>query len=92
MNEHEKKEIENQLLKLVWKRYIDFGRNDEGQEITLDTDVRKDLNFDSVMLIVLQVDIEDTFHIRFDPIQEDFQQIFTTVRSMSQYVQKCLGE
>lgn len=88
----EKKEREKQLFMLIRKRYLEFGRDHEIQEITLDTDIRKDLNFDSVMLVVLQIDIEDEFHIRFDPVRDDFQQIFTTVRSIGRYVEKCLGE
>ena len=43
------------------------------------------------MLIVLQIDIEDAFHIRFDPVEEDLQQVFLSVRTLTDSVQSHMG-
>lgn len=81
-----------QLLEIVRDIYQDSAGADAGREITMDTDIRKDLGFDSIMLVVLQIQIEDTFHIRFDFVQDDFQTMFTTVGNIFNCVQKYLGE
>lgn len=84
--------IEEQVLELVRCRCEHSVRENEDTEITAETDIRADLGFDSIMLVVLQIDIEDTFHIRFDPMEDDFQLIFTTVRALCDYVQRRLEE
>ena len=81
-----------QLLGIVREIYLDSAGAEAEKEITMDTDIKKDLGFDSIMLVVLQIQIEDTFHIRFDLVQDDFQTIFTTVRNIFNYVRKYLGE
>ena len=43
------------------------------------------------MLVVLQIDIEDAFHIRFDPVEEDLQQVFLSVRTLMDSVQNHMG-
>ena len=81
-----------QLLGIVREIYLDSAGAEAEKEIAMDTDIKKDLGFDSIMLVVLQIQIEDTFHIRFDLVQDDFQTIFTTVRNIFNYVRKYLGE
>ena len=81
-----------QLLGIVREIYLDSAGAEAEKEITMDTDIKKDLGFDSIMLVVLQIQIEDTFHIRFDLVQDDFQTIFTTVRNIFNCVRKYLGE
>ena len=81
-----------QLLGIVREIYLDSAGAEAEKEITMDTDIKKDLGFDSIMLVVLQIQIEDTFHIRFDLVQDDFQTIFTTVRNIFNFVRKYLGE
>ena len=74
-----------QLLGIVREIYLDSAGAEAEKEITMDTDIKKDLGFDSIMLVVLQIQIADTFHIRFDLVQDDFQSIFTTVRNIFCY-------
>lgn len=81
-----------QLLGIVREIYLDSAGAEAEKEITMDTDIKKDLGFDSIMLVVLQIQIEDTFHIRFDLVQDNFQTIFTTVRNIFNCVRKYLGE
>ena len=85
-------EIEQRVFALEKKRYqaVHLSQNEESLHIHMD--IRKDLGFDSTMLVVLQVDIEDEFHIRFNPLEEDIRSIFTTINNISTYVQMRLGK
>ena len=51
-----------------------------------------DLNMESIHLVAFQVEIEDAFQIEFDPLQDDFYEIFRTVFSVYQTVEKKLLE
>jgi len=88
MIKYSREDLEAKLLDVVAKVYEECRGKEVDLQITPDTDIRKELKYDSIMLIVLQINIEDTFHIRFDPIKTDFQKIFTTVRAMGNYVQE----
>lgn len=92
MEKWAKEDIELRVMKIIESRYLAFQDQKENVDITLDTDIRKDLGFDSIMLVVLQIDIEDALGIRFNPIEDDSRAIFTTIRNISSYVKKCLGE
>lgn len=48
--------------------------------------LRKDLGFDSLAIVHLQVAIEDEFEIRFDPVNTDFITVFETVGSLSDFL------
>lgn len=83
----DRKKIEERILKIVSEQYsYSFGRDSGAAEITINTDIRKDLEFDSIMLVILQIEIEDAFCIRFNPIEEDLNNVFTTIRAISSYV------
>lgn len=49
--------------------------------------LRDELGFDSLALVVLQIEIEDAFGIRFDPAEEDLQQVFFSVGTLFKSVQ-----
>lgn len=59
-------------------------------DICLETDLKLDLNMDSFALVVLQINIEECFDIQFDPLQDDFDEIFHKVKDVYMYVQKKL--
>lgn len=46
----------------------------------------RDLGFDSISLIELQVEIEDEFEFLFDAIEDDFDEIFFSFESLCKYV------
>ena len=48
--------------------------------------LRKDLGFDSLAIVHLQVAIEDEFDIRFDPVNTDFVTVFETVGGLSDFL------
>ncbi|MCI8939900.1 MAG: hypothetical protein HFH12_07910 [Dorea sp.] len=83
----ERKKIEETILRIVSEQYNSLTGNAEARIITLYTDIRKDLGFDSIMLVVLQIGIEDAFHIRFDPVKNDLKDVFTTIQNISDCVQ-----
>ena len=39
------------------------------------------------MLVVLQIGIEDAFHIRFDPVKNDLKNVFNSIKNISDCVQ-----
>lgn len=47
----------------------------------------EDLGFDSIQLINLQVTLEDTFDFMFDPIDDDFSEIFYNIDSICKYLE-----
>lgn len=81
-------EILSCLIELVKKQFQDSIAYREGVLITADTDIFRELEFDSLMLVVLQVDIEDAFQIRFNPIEVDMQTLFSTVGSLAEYISR----
>ena len=83
---------EMKIMEIVVGMFQNSAEYDQKRVINTGTRIRDELGFDSVMLIVLQIDIEDAFQIRFDPAQEGLQQIFTSVRTLTDYVQSHIGE
>ncbi len=57
-----------------------------------ETDLKLDLGFDSIALVVLQVNIEERFGIQFDPLQDDFDEIFQKAGDLYTYVRKKLED
>ena len=55
-------------------------------KISLDNSLRDDLKLDSINLVNLQVEIEDCFNIRFNPLETDLGLIFKTVDSLLNYL------
>lgn len=82
--------IEKRLIQMVADRCQSPAGGVGSLQIGPDTSIFHDLEFDSLMLVVLQIDIEDAFHIRFDPATEDFRSIFSTIRALSTYVKRRL--
>ena len=81
---------EEKVLSVISARYDSLVKEENKAEITMDTDIRRDLGFDSIMLVVLQIELEDEFHIRFNPVKDVLENIFTTVRMISGYIQEML--
>lgn len=51
-----------------------------------------EIGYDSISIIRLQVDIEDTFGFMFDPIEDDFDAIFSTIGSIVDCVTQKAGK
>ena len=83
-----------QLRKEIYFTIKDIVTNlmDEEYEIKVESSFADDLEFDSVNLLYLQVAVEDEFDIRFDPISDDFSEIFKDVKSLCAYIEKKLGD
>lgn len=56
-------------------------------KISLDDRLRDDLKLDSINLVNLQVEIEDCFNIRFNPLETDLAFIFKTVDSLLSFLE-----
>lgn len=87
-----KDEILERIIRIVIGMLQKTVKYDESVVVTKESELLDDLGFDSIMLIVLQVEIEDAFHIRFNPVEEDLQQIFMSVQTLADYVQDHIGE
>lgn len=53
--------------------------------------LRDDIGLDSIDLVILQIDIEDRFHIRFDPLKDDFSEIFYSIGTLCEFLEKKTG-
>lgn len=90
---HKKREdIVHMVSEAVEKRYRESPFSIPGQEVTPSTALREELEFDSLTLVVLQIEIEDLFHIRFNPATEDLRTVFQTVQTLSDGIQRHLEE
>jgi len=54
--------------------------------------LREDLEMESLQLIELQVELETAFSITFDPIEDDFFEIFQTIGTLRGAVAKKLED
>ena len=63
---------------------------DEEYEMKMENSFVDDLGFDSVNLLYLQVAVEDEFDIKFDPILDDFSEIFRNLKNLCECVERKL--
>lgn len=75
------KKIEQKLLELVCET-IGCGMDKLNDRSVL----LEDLGYDSITKIQLQVEIEDEFEFLFNPLQDDFDDIFSSLERLCQYV------
>ena len=76
MNRPGREETENRIIEIVTEMFRNSAGYNKDVTVSAKSQIQDELGFDSIMLIVLQIDIEDAFHIRFDPVEEDLQQVF----------------
>ena len=86
-----REETENRIMGIVTEMFLNSAGYNKNVIINAETQIRDELGFDSIMLIILQLDIEDAFHIRFDSVEEDLQQVFLSVRTLTDSVQSHMG-
>ena len=60
--------------------------------ITGELTLREDIGLDSIDLTILQIEMEDWWNIRFDPIKDNFQKIFYSVNSLCEFLELRIGE
>ena len=61
---------------------------DKEQKILPESRLQDDLLMESIHILMLQVALEETFYFQFDPMEDNFRQIFATVNSVCDYVSK----
>jgi acyl carrier protein len=69
-----------------------FNWLSDANPILPDHSLREDLELDSLGMVNLQVAIEDEFDIRFDPVETDLTEVFETVESLAEFIQKYTQE
>lgn len=75
------KQIEEKVIKMICEIIGCEEKDIHDKGILLE-----DLGYDSITKIQLQVEIEDEFGFLFDPLEDDFDDIFSTVEKLCQYV------
>lgn len=55
-------------------------------EVRPESRLQEDLDMESLQLVLLQVELETEFGFTFDPLDDDFRQIFRTAESVYDYV------
>lgn len=55
-------------------------------EVRPESRLQEDLGMESLQLVLLQVELEAAFGFTFDPLDDDFRQIFRTAESVYDYV------
>lgn len=53
--------------------------------IRLESKLQEDLGMESLQLVMLQVGLEEEFSYTFDPLEDNFREIFSTVESVCNY-------
>lgn len=90
MTRHEKILEEcKELICRLWKKERGY---DYIEPILEESRLKEDLQLDSLMLVVLQVEVEDTFRFRFDNFSDDFEKIFATIGTLCNYIEGRIGE
>lgn len=79
--------VKEVLREIFQRNYTDFN-----QQITGDMAFQEDMGLDSIDLAVLQIELEDRWNIRFDPLEDDFSRIFYSVRSLCEFLELRIGE
>lgn len=82
----QKQEIESKVCEVV-SRLCQYN----GDDIRIDSDLRDNYGVDSIVLVELLVEIEDTFGITFDSSSLTYE-VFSTAGSISDYVYKKLNQ
>lgn len=74
--------------KLIEILIENFPQLEEYQERLQDTNCKlaDDLQLDSFAIVTLQVAIEDNFDILFDPLEDDFVEIFCTIGHLVRFI------
>lgn len=74
--------VQGIIEEMLQENYRDFD-----QQITEDMRLREDIGLDSIDLVVLQVEIEDQWDIRFNPLDDDFLEIFDSINSLCEFLE-----
>ena len=74
----------NKIQKILYNNFSWI----ENKELNLNNSLKNDLGFDSISLVELQILIEEEFNIRFNPIETDLSEVFKTIASLIEYLEK----
>ena len=75
------------IMEVLQKHHKEFGREIQGNVLLKD-----DLGLDSIDLVILQVELEDKFRIRFEPLEDNFSKIFYSIKTLCDCLEKKIGE
>ena len=82
--------MNNELFNRI-KKCINTTLEQEDEQITLEMSLTDDLEMESLHIVTLQVELEDEFAVQFDPLEDDFFEIFQTVGSVYEAIERKLS-
>ncbi len=86
----------DKILEECKELFYKFWRQERGYEyaglLSEQSRLKEDLQMDSLMLVVFQVEVEDRFRFRFDNFTDDFEEIFSTMGTLCDYIEGHVGE
>ena len=81
----------NDILLAGINKCINRALEKEVQSLCSEMSLIDDLGMESLQLVTLQVELEDEFDIEFDPLEDDFYEIFQTIGTVYQTVKSKLS-
>lgn len=79
--------MEQKILDMI-KECVEAALEESVSELNYDMSLSDALGMGSLQIVMLQVELEDKFGISFDPIEDDFFQIFSTIGSVYETVKR----
>ena len=83
--------MNDEVLEAI-KKCIEEALEHDVDSLSLDDSLTDDLDMQSIHIVTFQVALEDAFQIEFDPLRDDFYEIFRTVSSVYQVVKTKIHE
>ncbi|MBR4318421.1 MAG: acyl carrier protein [Oscillospiraceae bacterium] len=82
--------MEQETLEII-KKCVEKALEKNVPELHFEMSLSDDLEMESLQIVMLQVELEDAFGISFDPMEDDFFQIFSTVGGVYTAVKRKQG-
>lgn len=81
--------MNNELTEKI-KECIETAMEQEVPTLFPEMLLSRDLGMESIHIVTLQVELEETFGIQFDPLEDDFYAIFHSVDSVYKTIERKL--
>lgn len=81
----ERSEMRKRLEKIMTENIPKLKGKEELMRLDV-TRIADDLQMDSFDIVTLQVVLEDNFGFEFNPLEDDFEEIFQTMGNLEQFV------
>lgn len=70
------------------KKCVEAALECQVEQFYANMSLTDDLDMESLQIVTLQIELEDEFNISFDPLEDDFFEIFRTIGSIYSTVKR----